>query len=110
MNCEVRIISIAEKDLDDIYEYVAINDSINNSINNAEKLIDKLIQKYLDLDKLPNRGHKFSEFEFEKKGFLEIHYKSYRIIYKIFSKTVMIYGVLDGRRDLKDLLNKRLLR
>ena len=106
MNYEVRIISIAEKDLDDIYEYVAINDSIDN----AEKLIDKLIQKCLDLDRLPNRGHKLSEFEFEKKDFLEIHYKSYRIIYKIFPKTVMIYGVLDGRRDLKDLLNKRLLR
>jgi toxin ParE1/3/4 len=106
MNYEVRIISIAEKDLDDIYEYVAINDSINN----AEKLIDKLIQKCLDLDRFPNRGHKLSEFEFEKKDFLEIHYKTYRIIYKIFPKKVMIYGVLDGRRDLKDLLNKRLLR
>ncbi|HMQ68327.1 MAG TPA: type II toxin-antitoxin system RelE/ParE family toxin [Ignavibacteria bacterium] len=106
MNYEVRIISIAEKDLDDIYENVAKSDSINN----AEKLYVKIIQICLDLNKLPNRGHILSEFEFEKKDFLEIHYKTYRIIYKIFSKTVMIYGVLDRRRDLKDLLNKRLLR
>ena len=106
MKYEVHIISIAEKDLDDISDYVAINDSIKN----AEKLIDKLIQKCLDLDNFPYRVHKLPEFEFGEKDFLEIHYKSYRIIYNVFPKLIMIYGVLDGRRDLKDLLNKRLLR
>ncbi|MBK8552520.1 MAG: type II toxin-antitoxin system RelE/ParE family toxin [Ignavibacteria bacterium] len=107
MNYDVRINPLAEKDLDEIYENILLNDCKIN----AEKLIDKLIQKCLDLKKFPNRGHKLQELEYmEKKDYLEIHYKPYRIIYKIINRIVFIYCILDGRRDLKDLLNKRLLR
>ena len=34
----------------------------------------------------------------------------YRIIYEISKKAVFIHCILDGRRDLQDLLERRLLR
>lgn len=98
---------MAKEDLFEIYRFVALNDSISN----ADKLIKNLKLRCLTLNELPNRGHKLPELEYlEGKDFLEIHYKPYRIIYAITENIVFIYCVLDGRRDLKDLLNKRLLR
>jgi toxin ParE1/3/4 len=40
----------------------------------------------------------------------EVHYKPYRIIYRIHARTVIVYCVLDGRRDMQTLLQHRLLR
>ena len=40
----------------------------------------------------------------------EAHYKPYRIIYRIMNRTVVIYCVVDGRRDMQSLLHLRLLR
>ncbi|MEO8208951.1 MAG: type II toxin-antitoxin system RelE/ParE family toxin [bacterium] len=106
MKYEVRFIFDAEKDINEIYEYVASNDSKIN----AEKLIDKLIQKCSDLDRFPNRGYKLTELEYlEVKDYLEIHYKPYRIIYRIIERVVFVHCILDGRRNLNDLLHKRLL-
>jgi toxin ParE1/3/4 len=42
--------------------------------------------------------------------FREIHFKPYRIIYQIVESDVYIHAVLDGRRDLQELLEIRLLR
>jgi toxin ParE1/3/4 len=51
--------------------------------------------------------------ELEKIGmreFREIIFKPYRIIYSLVKSQVFVYCVLDGRRDLQDLLEERLLR
>ena len=59
----------------------------------------------------PIRGHLPPELE--RIGVLdykEIHYKPYRIIYQIIESTVYVHCVLDGRRDLQQLLEERLLR
>jgi toxin ParE1/3/4 len=42
--------------------------------------------------------------------FREIHFKPYRIIYQIIDKRVFVHCVLDGRRDLQELLERRMLR
>ncbi len=107
MKYQVHIISEAEDDLFEIYQYVSKNDSVSR----AEKLLDKLEEACLSLSELPNRGH--IPPELERVGvyeYLEIHYKPYRIIYQILSNRVFIHCVLDGRRDLQELLQKRLLR
>ena len=44
------------------------------------------------------------------EGFKEIHYKPFRVIYQISNDVVFIHAVLDGRRDLHELLERRLLR
>lgn len=107
MKYQVHLVSDAEDDLFEIYQYVAQNDSIHR----AEDLLNGLEETCLTLSHLPGRGHVPPELErvsvFE---YLEIHYKPYRIIYQVISQRVLIHCVLDGRPDLSELLQRRLLR
>lgn len=107
MSYQVHIISDAQEDIYEIYQYVANHDSPAQ----AEKLLNKLEETCLSLSKFPNRGHIPQELKrVAVSDYLEIHYKPYRIIYQIRSKRVYVHCVLDGRRDLEELLRERLLR
>ncbi len=107
MRHQVYLVKDAEDDLYDIYKFVAANDSPGR----AKKLLEKIQAVCELLANLPKQGHVPPELErigiFEYK---EIHYKPYRIIYRIIEKTVYIHCILDGRRDLQDLLTERLMR
>ncbi len=101
------LIQEAEDDLFDIYGYILNNDSPAH----AEYVLLKLQEACVSLDEMPERGH--IPPELERIGiteFKEIHFKPYRIIYEIEKKTVFIHCILDGRRDVQDLLERRLLR
>ncbi len=107
MKYQVHIVTEAEEDLFGIHHFVALNDSPER----ADKLLAKLEETCLSLSKLPNRGHIPPELQrVAIHDYLEIHYKAYRIIYQITAKSVFIHGILDGRRDLEELLQERLLR
>ncbi len=107
MKFKVNFISDAENDLLEIYKYVYLNDSEER----AGKLFDKLYQKCLALQEIPERGHILPELRLlEVEGFLEIHYKPYRIIYQIVNDEVFVHCILDGRRDIQKLLQERLIR
>ena len=104
---KVNIVSSAEEDLFEIYQYVFFNDSEEK----AEKLYSKLYEKCLSLQEYSNRGHVPSELSLLGiDDFLELTYKPYRIIYQIIEKVVFIHCVLDGRRDMQKLLQERLMR
>ncbi len=104
---KVNFVSDAEKDLFEIYKYVYSNESEDN----AEKLYSKLREKCLLLQEFPERGHIPPEFNLlEISDFLEIHYKPYRIIYRIIKREIFIHCIIDGRRDIQKLLQERLLR
>ena len=91
----------------DIYAYVAVNDSVEQ----ADRLFAALRQACLKLRRLPLRGNIPTElFEIGVMEFRELHHKPYRIIYSLESNTVYVHCVLDGRRDIQDLLQGRLLR
>ena len=97
----------AEDDLFDIYSYVALNDSFES----ADQLLHGLKRACLSLRTLPLRGHNLPELRSIKVGqFREIRHKPYRIIYSIEGEAVIIHCILDGRRDLQELLEERLLR
>lgn len=97
----------AEDDLFDVYAFVAMNDSVAR----ADKLLEALRQTCLKLRKLPHRGNVVPElFEVGVLEFRELHYKPYRVIYSFESTTVFVHCILDGRRDIQDLLQERLLR
>ena len=104
---KVSIVSSAEEDLFELYQYVYFNDSEEK----AEKLYSKLYEKCLLLQEYPNRGHVPPELNLlGVNDFLELSYKSYRIIYQIIEKAVFIHCILDGRRDMQKLLQERLIR
>ncbi len=107
MTHQVYILQEAQDDLFDIYRYVARHDSVSS----AEYLLGKLEATCLSLDELPQRGHVPPELE--RVGvsiYLELHFKPYRVIYEIDGKKVFIHCVLDGRRDMQSLLERRLIR
>jgi toxin ParE1/3/4 len=97
----------AEDDLFDSYAFVALNDSVDR----ADRLFVALRQTCLKLRKLPLRGNIPKELsEIGVMEFREVHYKPYRIIYSLASTNVFVHCVLDGRRDIQDILQERLLR
>lgn len=107
MQYKVLIIAEAEEDIFEIYNYVATFDAIGK----AEKLFANLKETIESLDHQPNRGHVPPELErINVDDFLEIHFKPYRIIYQVEDDNVFVHCVLDGRRDLHEILQKRLLR
>ncbi len=107
MKYEVHFVIDAEEDLFDIYRYIAVSDSSKR----AEKVLRDLEEVCLSLENMPNRGHIPPELEWiGVREYREIHCKVYRIIYQVIESDVFIHCVLDGRRDLQDLLQQRLLR
>ena len=104
---KVLIDPLAKLDLKEIFIFVAINDSIQS----ANKLLDGLEEACYKLEKYPERGHIPPELrQTGIKNYLEIHYKPYRIIYEIERNLVYIHSVLDGRRNIQEILNNRILR
>jgi toxin ParE1/3/4 len=103
----VVLLEAAEWDLVDIHQCIEQNDSPVA----ADRLLDTLERVIATLDTLPERGHFPPELErISIRHYREIHCKPYRIIYAIEGETVVVFAVLDGRRDMQTLLRHRILR
>ena len=103
----VYVLSGAKQDLLQLHKYAALNDSIEK----ADRLIDHLQKACSRLKTMPERGRIPPELErIGIREFREIIFKPYRIIYSLVKSHVLVYSILDGRRDLQDLLEERLLR
>ncbi len=107
MKYNVHVISDAADDIYSIYRYIVSNDSVAR----AEDVLNNLEESCFSLNDFPERGHVTPELErIGIKTYREIHYKPYRIIYQVVKNNVYIHCVLDGRRDMMDILQERLLR
>jgi toxin ParE1/3/4 len=103
----VQVLPEAKQDLLDIYRYVAEHDSVIR----ADALLDALEEKCAQLNENPQRGHQVPELKrVYVGGFREVHYKPFRIVFQVAEKNVYVHAVLDGRRDLQDFLESRVLR
>jgi len=98
---------LADSDLENIFNYVADNDSYSTAyafISEIENLCGKL-------ESFPERGHIIPELKAQSPvRYLELHYKTYRIIYELKEHSVYIHAVIDGRRNVAEALSKRNLR
>jgi len=107
MKYKVYTISDSEEDILDIYMYVSIHDAEEK----AKYLLEKIEDTCFNLAEYPERGHVPPELErIGVYNYREVHFKPYRIIYEIGESEVFIHCVLDGRRSLQELLERRLLR
>jgi len=107
MTFRVVLTADAERDLLELYRYVAINDAPKKAL----LLLANIEETIARLDRMPARGHYPPELErISVLEFREIFFKPYRIIYEVSGETVCVHCILDGRRDLVDLLQDRLLR
>ena len=97
----------AEQDIEDIWRFIAENDSIEN----ADQVLRALEDAIDGLAILPLRGNVPKELRsLGDTEYREAHYKPYRVIYRVDADTVTVYGVFDGRREMQSLLQRRLSR
>jgi len=96
--------SVAENDLREIIEYIAIDNQTN-----ALRTLQKIKQRASSLYTLPERGRVVAELQ--DQGILiyrELVVPPWRIIYRISENEVYVLSVLDARRNVEDILLKRL--
>lgn len=103
----VLLVEDAERDIEDIHACIARIDSIAR----ADAVLDGLEALCASLDELPERGNIPKELhDLGIDLYREVHFKPFRIIYRIIGHDVVIHGVFDGRRDMESLLQRRALR
>ncbi len=107
MRHQVLVVAEAEEDIFDIYKYVLRADGRTR----GDHVLRKLLETCHSLALMPGRGHSPPELQrVGVRGYREVHFKPYRIIYQIVGRKVFIHCVLDGRRAVQELLERRLLR
>jgi toxin ParE1/3/4 len=107
MKYEVFLSVEAEIDFFNICSYLEDHVSPNSFV----RLFEGLKKTFLTLEEFPERGHCPPELErINVEGYSEIHFRPYRIIYRIIGSNVYIQAVLDGRRNLEVVLFDRILK
>jgi toxin ParE1/3/4 len=76
----------------------------------AERIIDRVISRGESLATLSHRGRTPPELRpVADRTWLEVIEAPWRLLYRVVGRTVEIHAVLDGRRDLRDILLERML-
>jgi len=102
----VNITQSAEDDLNEIIMYIA-----RNNPQTAMKIMEKLKAKITTLDHFPDRGGYVPELLARNiKEYRQITETPWKIIYKVNGETVNVLAIIDSRRNLQDLLVRKLLK
>lgn len=106
MTCKVLLTDDAARDLEELYRYIAEQDSLAA----ADHVLDRIDTVFQSLATVPERGHLPKELAaLGLREFREVFFKPYRVIYRLIGKQVYVYLIVDGRRDMQTLLARRLL-
>lgn len=96
----------AERDLESIHDYISDFDSVAN----ANHVLDRLMEVVEALARFPERGSYPKELvALGIKDYRQTAFKPYRVIYRVLGSQVVIYLIVDGRRDMQSVLARRLL-
>jgi len=102
----VLLTNDAARDLTELYDYIAANDSPRK----ADYVLKQIEKIFSTLSEFPERGVYPKELlKLGIREYREIYFKPYRIIYRIMDKNVYVLLIVDGRRDMQSLLQRRLL-
>jgi len=105
-NYEVIWSNVAENDLKNIIEYIAVDRP-----SNALKIFKNLKQKASSLYTFPDRGRIVPELRSHAiLQYRELIIAPWRILYRISKKYVYVLSVLDSRQNIEDILLNRLIR
>ena len=93
-------------DLEDIAHYITLHDGPDK----AEYVGRRIEKTFSSLISLPNRGNYPQELlALGNRTFREVHFKPYRIVYRVLGNQVVIHIIADGRRDMQASMTRRLL-
>ena len=103
---EVLLTEGAEQDLEAIHDYISEFDRAAH----ADHVLDRLMQVVEGLAQFPERGSYPKELvAMGIKDYRQTTFKPYRVIYRVLGSRVVIYLIVDGRRDMQSVLARRLL-
>ena len=96
----------AARDLEELYDYIAQHDAPGK----ADRVLNMIEKTFNSLTESPERGAYPKELlALGIRDYREIFFKPYRIIYRVLNDAVYVYLIVDGRRDMQTLLQRRLL-
>jgi toxin ParE1/3/4 len=106
MPFKVLLTTDAARDLDELYDYIALHDAPRK----ADYVLEQIEKAFSNLSRFPERGAYPKELlAVGIREYREIFFKPYRIIYRVMDKNVYVLLIVDGRRDMQSLLQRRLL-
>ena len=112
---EVVLTEDAQQDLQDLYDYIAGRDAPAK----ADYVLGCIGQLLASLANMPQRGAWTKELlALGIREYRESYFKPYRVIYRVVDHVtqngvrhmVYVYLIVDGRRDMQALLQRRMLR
>ncbi|MDR2583744.1 MAG: type II toxin-antitoxin system RelE/ParE family toxin [Fibromonadaceae bacterium] len=102
----VNLTKGAEIDLEEIVSYIA-----NDSVLNALRILERLQNKVNSLNRMPERGRYVPELlDKNIREYKELIENPWRIFYRIEEKEVYVLAIIDGRRNVQDILIEKLIR
>ncbi|MCY4384799.1 MAG: type II toxin-antitoxin system RelE/ParE family toxin [Nitrospinae bacterium] len=102
----VHLTEDAARDLEDICETIERRDSPAG----AAHVLDRIEEAFTGLCEHPRRGAFPKELlDIGIREYREVFFKPYRIIYRVREESVYVLLIADGRRDMRTLLERRLL-
>ena len=102
----VLLTNDAARDLEEIYNYIVFHDSPQK----ADYVLGRIENVFSNLSAFPERGTYPKELlGIAIREYREIFFKPYRIVYRVMRNIVYVLLIVDGRRDMQSLLQRRLL-
>jgi plasmid stabilization system protein ParE len=97
--------TVAEHDLREIIGFISLE-----SPGNALKILQKIKEKASSLYTLPERGRIVPELQDQGiSQYRELIIPPWRLIYRIAKHEIYVLSVIDSRRNVEDILLKRLI-
>ena len=103
---EVYLTADAALDLEEIHGYIVAHDAPAK----ADYVLDRIAQVVDTLAAFPERGsHPKELLALGIRDYRQVFFKPYRVIYRVVEPRVYVYVIVNGRRDMQSLLERRLL-
>jgi plasmid stabilization system protein ParE len=105
---ELKVVwtAVAARDLERIAAYLNSESPVR-----AATSIDRIVERADSLASLPNRGRTPPELRsIGDRTWRELQEPPWRIVYRRLDEVIQIHAVLDGRRNLEDILMERMLK
>ena len=108
---EVVLTEDAQQDLQELYDCIAETDAPAK----ANNVLDRIEQLLATFAHMPERGAWTKELlALGIREYRETYFKPYRVIYRVIQsdkrRMVCVYLIVNGRRDMQALLQRRMLR
>lgn len=106
MSFALHLSEDAARDLEDICDYIERRDSPAA----AGHVLGRIEKEFASLSEHPLRGAFPKELlDIGIREYREVFFKPYRIICRVMDENVYVLLIADGRRDMRTLLERRLL-